>query len=129
MKIKTKNIKNDVMFTVNLTLHKELTLKKPKREIRLEWWKWKKLHMERHYEGSHILFLESRAQLCLYRFVLTFSPFIVDLTFGKILIYMRRVTASLAQAQKILFLQMPRWVPCKKYRANDMEETCNHPNL
>ena len=64
--------------------------------------------MERHYEGSHTLFLESRAQLYLYRFVLTFLPFIVDLTFGKILIYMRRVTASLAQVQKILFLQMPR---------------------
>ena len=26
------------------------------------WRKWKKLHMERHYEGSDILFLESRAQ-------------------------------------------------------------------
>ena len=62
MKIKTKNAKNGVTSTVNLALHKNLVLKIPKREVRLEWWKWKKLHMERHYEGSHILFLESRAQ-------------------------------------------------------------------
>ena len=27
-----------------------------------------KLHMERPYEGSNILFLESRAHSCLYRF-------------------------------------------------------------
>ena len=31
--------------------------------------------------------------------------------------------------QKIPFLQMPRGVSFKKYRANDLEETCNHPNL
>ena len=57
---------NGVTSTVNLALYKDLNqdliLKKPKREVRLEWWKWKKLHMERHYEGSHILFLESKAQ-------------------------------------------------------------------
>ena len=41
--------------------------------------------MERH-EGCHILFLESRAQsMSLHRFALAFLPFIVDLTFGKIL--------------------------------------------
>ena len=66
MKIKTKDAKNGVTSTVNLTLHKDLSqdliLKKPKREVRLEWWKWKKLHMGRHYEGNHILFLESRAR-------------------------------------------------------------------
>ena len=38
-----------------------LILKTPKREVWLEWWKWKKLHIERHYEGSHMLFLKSRA--------------------------------------------------------------------
>ena len=27
--------------------------------------------------------------------------------------------------QKIPFLQMPRWVPFKKYRANHLEEICN----
>ena len=57
----------------------------------------KKLHKERHYEGSHILFIESRAQCCIYRFVLAFLPFIVDLRFGKILniaSYMRRVTVG-----------------------------------
>ena len=32
-------------------------------------------YMERHYEGSHILFLESAAHLCLYRFALAFLPF------------------------------------------------------
>ena len=41
--------------------------------------------MERPYEGSNILVLESRAHSCLYRFWLAFLPFIVDLTFGKIL--------------------------------------------
>ena len=140
VKIKTKNAKNGVTLTVNLALLKDLVLKTPKREVRLEWGKWKKLDMESHYEGSHIVFLESRTQsMSLYRFVLAFLPFIVDLTFGKILnIYMIRVTVgkslarntnSLAHVQKIPFLQMPRWVPFKKYRANDLEETCNHPNL
>ena len=62
MKMKTKNAKNGVISTVNLALHKDLILKTPKREVRLEWQKWKKLHMERHYEDSHILFLESKAQ-------------------------------------------------------------------
>ena len=36
---------------------------------------------------------------------------------------------GLDHVQKIPFLQMPRWVPFKKYRAQQMEETCNHPNL
>ena len=62
MKIKTKNAKNSVTSAVNLALHKGLILKTLKREVRLEWWKWKKLHMERHYKGSDILFLESGAQ-------------------------------------------------------------------
>ena len=61
-KRKTKNAKNGVTSTVNLALHKDLILKTPKREVRLDWWKWKKLHMERHYEGNHILFVDSRAQ-------------------------------------------------------------------
>ena len=86
MKIKTKNAKNGVTSALNLALDKDLILKTPKREVKLERWKGKKLHMERHYEGSHILFLESRAQsMFLHRFVLAFLPFIVDLTFGKIL--------------------------------------------
>ena len=61
-KRKTKNAKNGVTSTVNLALHKDLILKTPKRQVRLDWWKWKKLHMERHYEGNHILFVDSRAQ-------------------------------------------------------------------
>ena len=85
MKIKTKNAKNGVMSTVNLALHKDLLLKTPKREVRLEWWKSKKLHMERHYEGSHILFLESRAQSIVLQIYISILPFIVDLKFGKIL--------------------------------------------
>ena len=40
--------------------------------------------MERRYEGSHILFLESRAQSMSLQICLAFLPFIVDLTFGKI---------------------------------------------
>ena len=36
MKIKTKNAKNGVTSTVNLALHKDLILKTPKREVRLE---------------------------------------------------------------------------------------------
>ena len=62
MNIKTKSAENGVTSTVNLALHKDLILKKPKREVRLEWWKWKKSHIERLYEGSQILVLESRAQ-------------------------------------------------------------------
>ena len=53
--------------------------------------------MERHYEGSHILFLESRAQSMALQICISFLPFIVDLTFGKILniaSYMRRVTSG-----------------------------------
>ena len=30
--------------------------------------------------------------------------------------------------QKIPFLQMPRWVPFKKYKANHLEEICNQQN-
>ena len=40
--------------------------------------------MERRYEGSHILFLESRAQSMYLQICLAFLPFIVDLTFVKI---------------------------------------------
>ena len=55
MKIKTKNAKNCVTSAINLPLNKDFILKTPKREVRSE------VHMERHYEGSNILFLESRA--------------------------------------------------------------------
>ena len=41
--------------------------------------------MERHYEGSPILFLESRVQSMSLQICISFLPFIVDLTFGKIL--------------------------------------------
>ena len=39
MKLKTKNAKNGVTSTVNLALDKDLILKIPKREVRLERWK------------------------------------------------------------------------------------------
>ena len=39
MKIKTKNAKNGVPSTVNLAFHKNLILKTPTREVRLERWK------------------------------------------------------------------------------------------
>ena len=80
--------------TVNFALHVDLILKTLKAEIKLEWWKWKKLHMERRYEGSHILFLESRAQSMSLQICLAFLPFIVDLTFGKTWVYMKRVTVG-----------------------------------
>ena len=41
--------------------------------------------MEKHYEGSRILFLESRAQSVSLQICISFLPFIVDLTFGKTL--------------------------------------------
>ena len=40
--------------------------------------------MERRYKGSHILFLESRAQSLSLQICLALLPLIVDLTFGKI---------------------------------------------
>ena len=94
MEIKTKNSKNGVTSTVNLALHKNLVLKTPKREVRSEWWKWKNLHMERHYEGSHILFLESRAQsmpmqICISFFTIYSESNIRDLV--RSWINMRRV--------------------------------------
>ena len=76
--------------------------------------------MKRRYEGSRILFLESRAQPMSLQICLAFLPFKVDLTFGKIRVYMKRVTVrylpnkvaknknSLAQVQKIPFLQISR---------------------
>ena len=36
MKIKTKNAKNGVTFTVSVALHKELILKTPKTEVKKE---------------------------------------------------------------------------------------------
>ena len=39
MKIKTKNAKKRVISTVNLALHKDLILKTPKGEVRVESWK------------------------------------------------------------------------------------------
>ena len=97
MKIKTKNAKIGVTSTVNLALHKDLILKRPKREVRLDWWKWKKLHMERHYEGNHILFLESTAQsmsiqICISFFTIYSGSNICDLV--RSWIYMRRVTVG-----------------------------------
>ena len=65
MKIKTKNAKNGVTFSVKLALHKDLILKTPKREgarEKIRVMEVKKLQMERHYEGSQSLFFESRAQ-------------------------------------------------------------------
>ena len=41
--------------------------------------------METIYEGSDIIFLESEAISSLHKFPLPFLPFMVDLTFGKIL--------------------------------------------
>ena len=82
--------------------------------------------MERHYEGSNILFLEPRAHSMLYRYISVFLTFIVDLPFGKTLnAYMRRVTVSIVgtwlarnigsptHLQKIPFCKCPGECPLK----------------
>ena len=59
--------------------------------------------MKRHYEGSQ-------------RFVLAFLPFIVDLTFGKILniaIYIRRVTIDIWLRIKTVQLTCKRFHFCQ----------------
>ena len=48
--------------------------------------------MERHYEGSHILFLESRAQSMALEICISFLPFTADLTYDLEYSSMRRVT-------------------------------------
>ena len=61
----------------------------------------------------------------------SFLPFIVDLTFGKIWVYIYEKSPSkaakkknsLAHMQKIPFPQISRWVPFKTYIANDLEKT------
>ena len=69
MKIKTKNAKNDVTSTVNLALHiQRFNIEDTKERSQIRVMEVKKLHKERHYEGSHILFIESRAQCCIYRY-------------------------------------------------------------
>ena len=72
MKIKTKNLKKWRYVYSKFGLHKDLVLKTSKREWRIEWCKWKKLHMERHYEASHILFLESTAQFMSLQICISF---------------------------------------------------------
>ena len=63
MKIKTKNAKNGVTSTVNLALHiQRFNIEDTKERSQIRVMEVKKLHKERHYEGSHILFIESRAQ-------------------------------------------------------------------
>ena len=37
------------MSTVRLALHKNLNLKTPNKQVRVVWWKLKKLNMEKHY--------------------------------------------------------------------------------
>ena len=94
----------------------------------------KKLYAEWRYEGSNILFLESRAQFMSLQIWISFFTF-VDLTLWEeshsryLNSYLGIYLYSLALVQKIPFLKMPRWVPFKKYRAKHLEETCNHLNL
>ena len=61
------------------------TPKQREKSDRLEWWKSKKLLMEKHYEGSKILFLEFRAHSLSLQICISFFTILVDLTFGKIL--------------------------------------------
>ena len=67
--------------------------------------------MERRYEGSHI-FQNLEPNLCLYRFVLAFLPFIVDLTFGKILNIYEKSHSRYPNSQlKIQIVQLT----CKRF--------------
>ena len=86
MNIKTKIAKNGVLSTVNLALHKNLILKtKERSQIRvMELKKVTYGQMERHYEGSHILFLESSSksmslQICISLFTIYSGSNICDL--------------------------------------------------
>ena len=47
MKIETKNAKNGVTSTLYLALYKDIILKTPKREVKLERYKWKKSYIWR----------------------------------------------------------------------------------
>ena len=72
----------------------------------------KRLHMERLYEGSQILFLESRAQSMALQICISFLPFIVDLTFGKILnIYEKSHSRYLNSQLRIQIV----WLTCKRF--------------
>ena len=61
MKINTKNAKTEYVYRkIGITQRFNIEDTKGRSQIRVM--EVKKLHMERHYEGSHIFFLESRAQ-------------------------------------------------------------------
>ena len=61
MKIKTKKHKKWRYVYRKFGITQRFKIETPKRAVRLESSQWKKLHMGRYYEGSHVLFLESRA--------------------------------------------------------------------
>ena len=73
------------MSIVNLALHKDLKLKHQREQSD------QSHHSEKSYIWGDIMkavafyFQNLELNLCLYIFVLAFLPFIVDLTFGKIL--------------------------------------------
>ena len=54
----------------------------------------KKLHMEKHYEGSNISFLESGGLSKSLKIFIAFLSLMVDLTFSKILNIWGRVTVG-----------------------------------
>ena len=79
-KIKPNNAKNDVTPTVKLAIHKDLTFEDTKQTSQNRVVVVKEpRHMEKHYEGSNILFWNLEPTPSLHRFVLTFLPFIMDL--------------------------------------------------
>ena len=60
----------------------------------------------------------------------------MDLTFGNILDITGRVAVgelpayiAIAHVQKVWFLQMHMWVPCKRCRVKLLEEMCNYPEF
>ena len=75
-KIKPNNAKDDVTPTVKLAIHKDLTFEDTKQTSQNRVVVVKEpRHMEKHYEGSNILFLESGAyskssQICIAFFAI-----------------------------------------------------------
>ena len=82
----TKNVTNNVTSTVKLILHKDLILNTPNRQEKSEKSGGrKKLHMEKHHEGSNILFLKSGVCSKSLQVCVAFFTICGELAFGKIL--------------------------------------------
>ena len=119
-----KNAKNGVTSAVKVALHKDLILNTLNGKVRLEWWKLKIYILGYIIKVATFYFENVEPSSSLYRFVLPFLKFIVDLTFGKILNIWGRNTIgkwlanSLAHVRNFPFLQIPWWVSFKEPEQN-----------